>query len=273
MTARPVRPFVIALIAIAASVLCPCASNAQDTALIIGNDDYTPGSGQQDLPGVIPDVNAMDNALTRAGWTTVVSRNRTGPQIRADITANIPPNGKKYLVYYAGHGNNLPGQHGQLVGVDGSLVTDAQYVAALGAAANRTLTILDSCGGGWFSNAVNAINNAIGFITSTTNDQCADKNAAGGLFTQCFVMGLNGLADANGDGDVTVAEAAAYALANCAFPGQDPTWDGDYADCVIGSAAPIPTVPEWGMIAMSLILASGGTVLIARRGLTAPSPA
>lgn len=29
--------------------------------------------------------------------------------------------------------------------------------------------------------------------------------------------------------------------------------------------APIPTLPEWGLIAMSLLLASGGTVLIARR--------
>ena len=277
VTGRSHLSLVAGLIMLSAS-----ASSAQDTALIIGNSDYNagancgPGTSWADLPGVVPDVMLKQSKLQNAGWTVVVSENRTAAQMAADITANIPMTGKKYIVWYAGHGRTPPcpgANTGQWIGVDGSELTAAQFVAALGAAANRTLTILDSCGGGEFADTVNATTPAIGFITSTTDLECAGKGPGGGFFSQCFGGALNSAADqppyGNADGQTTVAEAAAYMLANCDDPpNQTPTWDGDHAAWVIGrpkAAAPIPTVSEWGLIVLTLLLLIAATIIFARR--------
>lgn len=263
----------------------------QDTALVIGNSNYSCGTcdgGANDcnvcandaqcpggfcafyppLPGVQVDVDAKQNALQNAGWAVVIKQDRTRQQMIDDIANTKPPEDKKYIVWYAGHGDVdcPPGAaEGQWVGTDCNNLTPADYVAALGGNADRTLTILDSCGGGAFAAAVNAINPAIGFITSTTGLQCAGKGAGGGFFSQCFIVGLNGAADANGDGDVTVQEAWDYANANCHFAGQDPTWDGDYAGYVIGQPKPIPTLSDWGAIGMTLLLLTGGTIVFFRK--------
>ncbi|QDV91235.1 Caspase domain protein [Phycisphaerae bacterium RAS2] len=246
-------------------------ASAQDTALIIGNHDYDAGSGANDLPGVVPDIALMKSKLENAGWNTVVRTNRTAAQMIADITANSPPGSRKYVVYYAGHGNNNAGQHGQWVGRDGSEMSAQDYVNALGTRANKTLTILDSCGGGEFADTVNGLAPGIGFITSTTDLECADKGPGGGVFTQCFGNALNTTADqmpnGNANGETSAAEAANYGINNCGTVDQHPTWDGDHGGYILGRPKPdpIPTVSEWGLIIMGLLLLIAGTIVTMRR--------
>lgn len=232
-----VRASLIGLALVATLVGAPVAT-AQNTVLIMGNNDYDPAC-PPDLPEVIGDVLQKQNALRDAGWTTIVRQNRTAAQMQTDIA---PPAGKRYIVWYSGHGV-CPG-NGALVGVDCANLTPQNLVDSLGTAANNTLVILDSCSGGDFANAVNAINPDIGFITAAgkgeiTPDDQPDKQKS--PFTECFVIGLNGAADGAGggmvDGQIRVAEAAAYAIANCANLNgftHTPTWDGDHADWVIG---------------------------------------
>jgi hypothetical protein len=66
------------------------------------------------------------------------------------------------------------------------------------------------------------------------------------VFTPCFVAGLNGAADANHDGSVTVAEAAGYAIANCGDGHTLPTWDGGCPDIVIGTGPVAVSPSSWG---------------------------
>ena len=192
---------------------------------------------------------------------------------------------------------------GDLVGVDGGKVTPQDFVGAitdaeLGDVSSRTFVKLDSCGSGAFADAVNALKPAIGFQTATTRMGKAGENCSGGLFTTCYAAGLNGLADANSDGQVTVAEAAAYAAANCVFADSVPTWDGNFAELVIGATKTeagyctlldgrcvgnisweacvlkngkwssekcIPTLSEWGVAVMAMLVLTAGTIVVMRR--------
>ncbi len=222
-------------------------------ALLLGNTDYD-AACEPDLPGVIGDVLNKQNALENAGWSITVVPNQSADDMGHAIWKHIPPIRKdsevRYIVWYAGHGDTTA--DGDLVGTDCANVTPQHFVNALKDdpdgpknATGRTLVILDSCGSGAFADAVNAIDSGIGFITAATDNQCVAEDEQKGLFSRCFVEGLNGLADevangGNGDGQVTVAEAATYAIANCAFDGQDPTWDGDHADWVIGKTKTPP---------------------------------
>ena len=200
------------------------------TALLLGNTNYD-AACLPDLPGVIGDVLNKQSALDNAGWGIVVAPNQAQQQMAEEINNRIPAS-EDYIVWYAGHGDTAA--EGALVGTDCVNLTPQEFVDALKDATGRTLVILDSCGSGAFADAVNLIDPTIGFITAATGLQCVGEDAQKGFFSRCFVEGLNGLADANADGLVTVAEAAAYAIATCAFTGQDPTWDGDHADWVIG---------------------------------------
>jgi hypothetical protein len=366
---------------------------AQNKALLIGNADYynpantncpptTPApSGDRcldnvfgascpnnpsygDLPGDVFDVLRKHNALAAVPWEVVNLCNRTKGEIIDAIKTYKPATGT-YFVWYSGHGNTLGGQHGQLAGVDGLEVTAQDFVDAItdaggnGNVASRTFVKLDSCGSGAFADAVNAINAAIGFQTAATGLDCSQGGPAGSQFTTCYVEGMNGAADAapygNGNGLVTVAEAAAYADVFCSFGGPqcsnntdddadgkvndgcpqvgaapeagaqcnnntdddadgvvndgcpkvgyaESKWDGDYANLVIGApelnagfctvnipgkgalclqnlsktdcegkggiwneTACIPTVSEWGLVVMAMLVLTAATVVIVRR--------
>lgn len=347
------------IVSLGLQVIGTSVAAGQDTALIIGNKVY---DCYNDLPGVIPDIMAKHNALANAGWLVVNAKdenqnigNLTEQQMKDAINDNLPTTGKKYIVWYAGHGNisdacngggndglpcvnndDCPGgvcqiAQGQLVGVDhcpppSAWVDANEFIAAL--KGSQALVILDSCGGGKFKDAVNAALGGaagnVGFITSTTLLEGAGEGCRGGEFTQCFVDGLDGLADgADGstpDAKVTVAEAVAYATTlvsglndnppcatrpRCGACDQHPTSDNDpaFANWVIGkqpqaaegfctlnlegkgavcipgiseavcvekngvwnATACIPTVSEWGLVVMGVLVLTAGTVVVMRR--------
>lgn len=238
-----------------------------------------------DLPGVIGDILNKQNALENAGWNTSTEPNKKKAEMEHAINTQLPPQkgicvggdndggpcfaegdctgtdpipdgvcvlqDTPYIVWYAGHGDLT--NNGALVGINCATVTAADLVREL--KGREALVILDSCGGGDFANEVNTerggipAENGVGVITAGGKDQCPVADGPQkGLFSECFVNGLNGAADADEDGNVTVAEAMAYADLNCFFPRppdtpitQAPTWDGEHGEWVIGKTKdPIP---------------------------------
>ena len=73
----------------------------------------------------------------------------------------------------------------------------------------------------------------------------------GAAAAKSFVVVVDGdklYVDANGNGEVTVAEAAAYAVANCGDGNTTPTWDGGCPDLPIGMG-PVSVQPAtWGRV-------------------------
>lgn len=316
------RNVLTALVALA--VGGPQLGFAQDHAVVIGNSDYA--GCAKDLSGVVGDVVNKHNALDNAGWTVNNKENRTKAEMQTDINGKLAdlPSMKKYIVWYSGHGVDPTGD---LVGVDCGTLTANDLVTALKHndpdPVRPTLVILDSCFGADFANAVNTklggdpATNGVGFITAGSKGECVKDDGLKGLFSRCFIEGLNGEADlvangGNGDGEVTVKEAADYAVDDpnddndhhCVFvtPGQNeqhPTWDNEHGDWVIGKTKegagfctlpdgrclenisqgvceekggthavkciPVPAVSEWGLIVLTLLVLTAGTIVIARR--------
>ena len=226
-------------------------------AVLLGNTNY--GGCANDLPGVIGDVINKQNALENAGWKISIDPNKTADEMYDAINKQFVWDGA-YIVWYSGHGRNPTGA---LVGVNCNDLTANDLVSAL--KGQDALVILDSCYGADFANAVNAklggaaSANGVGFITGGDKGECTKEDGQKGLFSRCFIEGLNGAADVppngNGDGQVTVAEAAAYAVDDpidptdhhCVFVNpvspfneQHPTWDGEHAGWVIGATKTPP---------------------------------
>jgi hypothetical protein len=210
------------------------------TALMIGNSVYE-SKCAEDLPNVPVDVALMSTALASAGYTIASVGNRSGIQMATDIESNIPPATDKYIIYYQGHAE-AP-LEGAFVGPDCTRLSPAGMFGALGEDAAHTLLILDSCGSGAFADAMNALDPRICTITASTGTDCVTP----GVFTPCFVEGLNGAADANSNGTITVAEAAAYAVANCGNGSTTPTWDGGCPDHPIGVGPVSVDAESWGV--------------------------
>jgi hypothetical protein len=224
-----------------ALLIAPEPCSAQSTALLIGNSLYEEKCAE-DLPSVPNDLVLMDEALGNAAYSVVSVENRSGLDMVTDVESNVPPLHKIYVVYYSGHGE--PAVEGSPVGPDCTRMTPELLQGALGEAIDGTLLILDSCGSGTFAEAINALDDRICTITSTTGTDCAQK----GVFTPCFAQGLMGAADANGNGEVTVAEAGAYAVAHCGDGNTTPTYDGGCPDVPIGMG-PVALQPAtWGRV-------------------------
>ena len=209
-------------------------------ALLIGNSIYE-GKCSPPFPSVPADVAAMTMSLQTAGIPVMAVADRNGIEMSSDIESNIPPGPEdKYAIFYEGLGEVLV--DGAWVGPDCTRLHPTNLQGVLGDAIANTLLIMDSCGSGAFADAINALDPRICTITSSTGSDCPTE----GAFTPCFTAGLDGAADTNVDGQVTVQEAALYAIANCGDGNTLPTWDGGCPDCVIGvgSVAVAPTT--WG---------------------------
>ncbi len=218
----------------------PHQAKTELTALLLGNTNYA-SACEPDLPGVIGDVLNKQNALENAGWAITSAPNQSAAGMADVIWKRLPTLKKdtevRYIVWYSGHGDT--DADGALVGVDCANLAPQDLVDALKDAKGSTLVILDSCASGAFADAVNAINSDIGFITASTDTECVPAGPQKSPFSECFVEGLNGAADAGSTGEapgeITVAEAAAYAIANCGGDGYTPTWDLDHGSWVIGA--------------------------------------
>lgn len=221
--------------------LSAAPASAGKHALLIGNSIYE-SKCNVSLITVPGDVGLMHSALLNAGATASVASNQTGIDMSTAVESNVPAPSDSYIVFYEGHGD-VP-VSGSPQGIDCTRMTPANLLGALGDAADGTLVILDSCASGAYADALNALDDRICTITSTTGSDC---RAVGG-FTTCFVAGLTGAADANFDGAVTVQEAAGYAIANCGSEGTIPTWDGGCPELMIGMGPVSVNAHSWGSV-------------------------
>lgn len=209
-------------------------------ALLIGNSDYE-NKCSADFPAVPGDVAAMQASLTMAGIPVVTVADRNEIEMFSDIESNLPPGPEdEFLLFYEGLGEVLV--NGAWVGPDCTRLDPSDLQAVLGDAIAHTVLILDSCASGDFADAINALDPRICTITSATGTDCPTQ----GVFTPCFTAGLDGAADANEDGSVTVQEAALYAIAACGDGLTTPTWDGGCPDCVIGVGSVAVAPESWG---------------------------
>ncbi len=226
---------------IAAVLVSPAAVSAQNNALLIGNSDYE-NKCSEDFPTVPNDLVLMNGALSNAGYSIVTVENRIGIEMATDIESNIPPDPKVYIVYFSGLGEPLV--DGALVGPDCTRLTPDGVLGPLGDEIDRTLLILDSCASGKFAEEINALDDRVCTITSTTGTDCGTP----GVFTPCFAEGLNGAADTSGEGIVTIQEAAIYAIAHCGDGTTLPTWDGGCPNVPIGMGPVSVDAASWGQV-------------------------
>ena len=209
-------------------------------ALLIGNSAYE-AKCSPDFPSVPADIAAMTMSLSMAGIPVTAVADRNGIEMSSDVESNIPPGvDDKYAIFYEGLGEVLV--DGAWVGPDCTRLMTTNLQAVLGDAVANTILILDSCGSGAFADAMNALDPRICTITSSTGSDCPTE----GVFTPCFTAGLDGAADTDSDGLVTVQEAAIYAIANCGDGLTLPTWDGGCPDCVIGVGSVAVEPTSWG---------------------------
>lgn len=227
--------------AVVIALLATRAVAVPTKALLIGNSVYEPKCSTN-FPTVPASVAAMDAGLATVGATIVTVADENGIEMATDVESNVPPEPQEYVVYYAGLGEPLV--DGALVGPDCTRLTPEDLQIALDQTIDTTLLILDSCASGDFANAINALDPRICTITASTGSACPTE----GVFSPCFADGLQGAADANFNGMVTVAEAAAYAIANCGDGLTLPTWDGGCPDIVIGMGPVAVAAPTWGLV-------------------------
>ncbi len=225
---------VIAAAAIAVAIV-PCAAHAAARfAIVVGND--AGAAGRPRLYFAEKDADRVRSALLELGDFTddrvVVLKGRSAAAMREAFAATeariqtTRRSGERALlvVYFSGHAGS--------VGLElGNDTFSYQELRALTAAsqADTRIVILDACESGGLTQVKGArpapaidfplpsdeSARGTAFITSAAVGEAAQESAAlgGSFFTHHLDVGLRGAADADGDGQVTLAEAFRYTSA------------------------------------------------------------
>lgn len=219
-----------AAVAIAALLVAAPAGAAQRFAVIAGNDEGA--QGRQRLWYAERDADRMATAVRELGdfaaENVVVLRGKSADEVRAAI-ANLDARvlaakagGERTLLffYYSGHA----GSSGLELGAS-RLPYDQLRSLISASPADTKVAIVDACDAGRFTQTKGAAFTATvdfplptdevegtAFIASSAAGEAAQESAAigGSFFTHHFELGLRGAADADGDGQVTLAEAFRY---------------------------------------------------------------
>lgn len=207
-------------------------------ALVIGVSKYD--GGLRDLPGVERDLPEVKTALEKHGFQVKVLLNPTRKIIDEEINSFIDDFGQspenRLLIYFAGHGSTMKLADGREMGY----IVPADVPASLAAGVSlrrfaismdtiegyarrieskHALFVFDSCFSGSLFQALRpdalvppVISGKTAlpvrqFITAGTAEQSVPDKS---IFREVFVGGLNGAADLNSDGYVTVTELAMY---------------------------------------------------------------
>jgi hypothetical protein len=197
--------------------------------------DYT--AGWPDLPGVKEDMQDLQVALERNGFNVTVVADPEGPELRRAFDRFIREHGRdpenRLLFYFSGHGHTMPLSYGENMGylvpsnatdprtdrdgfLDQALDMEMIEVYAKRIQSKHALFLFDSC----FSGQLFALSRAIPtdisqqttapvrqFITAGSADETVPDQS---IFREQFVAGLEGEADANGDGFVTGTELGLF---------------------------------------------------------------
>lgn len=216
--------------AVAALLLALPAAAAQRFAVIAGNDQGSLGRprlwfAEQDAERMAATVRELGDFPEE---NVVVLRGKSADELRATVAAldarivKAKAAGERTLLffYYSGHA----GASGLEMGL--SHLPYEQLRAVIGqSAADAKVAIVDACDAGRFTQTKGATFTATvdfalpadevegtAFIASSSAGEAAQESAAigGSFFTHHFELGLRGAADADGDGQVTLAEAFRY---------------------------------------------------------------
>lgn len=207
-------------------------------ALVIGVSKYG-GGAIRDLPGVERDLPEVRAVLENHGFQVKVLLNPTRRMMDEEINAFIDNFGQspanRLLIYFAGHGSTQRLSDGREMGyilpADVLPTSDAQAFKRIAISmdaiegyarrieSKHALFVFDSCFSGALFEALRPgavppplISDKTAlpvrqFITAGTADQFVQDKS---IFRAEFVAGLNGAADLNSDGYVTVTELAMF---------------------------------------------------------------
>ncbi|MGA8890457.1 MAG: caspase family protein [Anaeromyxobacteraceae bacterium] len=221
--------------ALVASLAAPAPTlGAARFAILIGNDRGA--AGRERLYFAEKDADRVRAALLQLGDFTddriVVLKGRDAAALREAFAATdarirlTRKNGERALlvVYFSGHAGSV----GLELGND-TFSYEELRTAASASPADTRIVVVDACESGGLTQVkgarpVTAIDFALpadesargtAFITSAAVGETAQESAAlgGSFFTHHLDVGLRGAADADGDGQVTLAEAFRYTSA------------------------------------------------------------
>ena len=244
--------------------------NAAAGNVSIGNSKY---DTSPDLPKDKNDANDMASAL-RDGAD--VKLDRTEDSMKADVLATDGSPSPR-VVYVSCHGDEGP--PATLVGVDENGYDANELAADLKCEDNElTVVILDACFSAGM--AYPAVDSCCIFLTSVAADECAagklspPRDARNSRFTEYILRGVRGLADADGDGEVTLPELDTYLTANYDSTGEHHQFIGGEkpgADTVkifkpvSDQIYDIPSLTNYGILILTALLLLSGLYVIYRR--------
>jgi len=215
---------------VAALLAAAPAGAAQRFAVIAGNDEG--GQGRARLWFAEKDADRVAAAVRELGdfseKNVIVLRGKSADEVRAAVAAldarilQAKAGGERTLLffYYSGHA----GASGLELG-SSRLKFDELRALISASGADTKVAIVDACDAGRltqtkgasFANTVDFTLptdqvEGTAFIASSAAGEAAQESAAigGSFFTHHFELGLRGAADADGDGQVTLAEAFRY---------------------------------------------------------------
>lgn len=206
-------------------------------ALVIGASNYE--SGWSRLPGVVDDVKAVHDALTRHGFKVDLVMDPNHDELERSIEGFIAEYGlraeNRLIIYFAGHGETLKlagGDMGFIVPIDapnphrdriGFLarainMQQIEVYANANIQAKHALFLFDSCFSGTIfgTSRSSSVPESIihkssqkvrQFITSGSADEEVPDNS---IFRRQLIAGLNGEADLDRDGYVLGTELGAF---------------------------------------------------------------
>ena len=207
-------------------------------AIVIGINQYEKWPG---LEYAVNDATAIKNKLNELGFDEIISltdHEATRQKITQVLGDRLPREAKKndrVLIFFAGHGQTeeLDGkQCGYIIPVDGemrnyfssaiSMVQVREFSKRI--PAKHIYYVIDACysGLGLMRSGPRFSSETDGFLEKVTSQKAVQMVTAGGkdeqvvedgkhgLFTDYFLSGLEGVADADNDGILTASEIGSY---------------------------------------------------------------
>ena len=266
-----------------AALLFATSAFADDRALVIGIDDYSAIEGAPTLNGALGDAGRITDLLTDTlGYAPDAVTTLTNGAAHYDailsslidrLVSETAP-GDRVFLYFAGLGTTLTDGSPALVAHDGNSVLGriplATFSDILQVIADRDITVVIDAsfdGGpvgtrgmaGGVAKGTATLGENVTLWTASETGQFTWETIDSGVFTDAWIGGLSGNADADGNGDISNGELYAYAseatsgwcdaYPNCLASGRGftPTFNGD-AGASVTKLAPAKADPPQQVI-------------------------
>jgi len=210
-------------------------------------------------------------------------KDKSGAEICALVQADaiLCQPGDIYIFHYSGHGSfqpdNTPGEDpngdDETIGLSGTGLTDDELAGCMKNFADccTVLVIMDSCFGGGFVGGTEdldrpsiAAKDSLSML-ATADKQCTAPGESILLQRLCDALALTPsqrfAADSNLNRIVTMTEWFSYAAADSVHIQSYYDWDPEHD----AYALAIPTVSEWGLVVLALLVFTTATIRLSSR--------